>query len=128
MANDRTVTRKEIAIKFLELVVAGQFDEAYRKYVDIQGKHHNPFFAAGFPALKQAMMENHAQFPDKKLIVRNVLGDGDLVAVHSHLVLQPGTAEMITVHLFRFQGNAIVEFWDCGQSLPRDSPNVDGAF
>ncbi|MBI1743628.1 hypothetical protein HYR54_11280 [Candidatus Acetothermia bacterium] len=57
--------RKQVAVKFLQLVVAGQIDEVYRKYVDLRGKHHNPFFPAGFPALQKAMIENHVQFPSK---------------------------------------------------------------
>ena len=120
--------RKQAAVKFLQFVVAGRIDEAYQKYVDMQGKHHNPFFPAGFPALKKAMIENHAQFPTKQLSVKNVLGDDDLVAVHSHIVLRPGETGVAAVHLFRFQGDRIVEMWDCGQPVLADSPNEDGMF
>ena len=80
---------KQGAVEFLQFGVAGRIDEAYQKYVDMQGKHHNPFFQAGFPALKKGMIENHLQFPNKQLMVKNVLGDGDLVAVHSHIVPSP---------------------------------------
>ena len=62
--------RKQAAVQFLQLVVAGQIDEAYRRYVDLSGKHHNPFFPAGFPALKKAMIENHVQFPNKSSPLR----------------------------------------------------------
>ncbi len=120
--------RKQAATEFLHSVVAGKIEEAYRKHVDMKGTHHNPFFPAGFDALKKAMMENHTQFPHKQLIVNNVLGDGDLVAVHSHLVMKAGEPGMSVVHLFRFSGDKIVEAWDCGQALPADSPNADGAF
>ena len=74
------------------------------------------------------MAENHEQFPNRQITIKNVLGDGDLVAVHSHLVISPGNKGMTTLHLFRFQGNKVVEFWDCGQSIPADTPNKDGAF
>ena len=120
--------RKQAAVQFLELVVAGRIDEAYQKYVDMRGKHHNPFFPAGFPALKKAMIENHVQLPSKQFTVKNVLGDGDLVAVHSHVVLRPGETGIAAVHLFRFHGDKIVEMWDCGQPVPADSPNKDGVF
>ena len=128
MPDNNGRARKEAAVEFLQFVVAGRIDEAYQKHVDMRGKHHNLFFTAGFPALQQAMIENHGQFPGKDLTVRNVLGDGDLVAVHSHLVLRPGEMGMVVVHLFRFQGERIVEMWDCGQPVPADSPNEDGAF
>src|SRR5512135_3391354 len=120
--------RRQAAVQFLQLVVSGRIDEAYERHVDMRGKHHNPFFPAGFPALKKAMAENDALFPTKQICVRNVLCDGDLVAVHSDLVLSPGQTEMTVVHLLRFEGEKIVEFWDCGQPLPAKSPNKDGAF
>ncbi len=71
-------TRKQAVVEFLQLIVAGRIDEAYQKHVDMQGKHHNTDYPAGFPALKEAMIENHVQFPIKQIIVKNVLGDGDL--------------------------------------------------
>jgi len=110
------------------LLLDDRIDEAYQKYVNLKGKHHNLFFPAGFPALIEAMKENHAQHPNKKLIIKNVLGDSDLVAVHSHLLFRPGDAGMVVVHLFRFDNNKVTEFWDCGQVIPEDSPNKDGAF
>ena len=125
---DPAQTRKEAAVEFLQLVVSGRIDEAYKKHADMQGKHHNPFFPAVFPALKQAMLENHAQFPNKQYSLKNVLGDGELVAVHGHLVLTPKEKEMAVVHLFRFRDDKIVELLDCGQPVPTDSPNADGAF
>ena len=125
---NNTQARKQAAVQFQQLVVAGRIDEAYQKHVDLRGKHHNPFFPAGFPALKKAMIENHIQFPSKQFTVKNVLGDDDLVAVHSHIVLRPGETGIVAVHLFRFHGDKIVEMWDCGQPVPADSPNKDGAF
>ena len=60
------------------------------------------------------------------MIVNQVIAEGDLVAVHSHLIL--GTEEMTVVHIFRFQDQRIVEMWDIGMALPPDSPNREGAF
>jgi predicted SnoaL-like aldol condensation-catalyzing enzyme len=74
------------------------------------------------------MQENHDQFPNMRLSVKNVIGDGDLVAVHSHVVQTPGEAGLAAVYIFRFQGDKIVEFWDCGEAAPTDSLNEDGMF
>jgi predicted SnoaL-like aldol condensation-catalyzing enzyme len=74
------------------------------------------------------MKENHLEMPNKQLTIKNVIGDGDLVAVHSHIVLPLNETGMAVVHLFRFQGDKIVEFWDIGQPVPEDSPNHDGMF
>ncbi len=120
--------RKQAAVDFVQLVVAGRIDEAYEKHVDMDGKHHNPYFYAGLPALRQAMVENHVQFPNKQIQVQQVLGDGDIVAVHSHIVLKPGDPGISAVHIFRFRDAMIVEMWDIGQPVPTDVPNEDGAF
>ena len=119
---------KQAAIDFLQLVVAGRIDEAYQKHVDMRGKHHNAFFPSGFANLKKAMAENEGINPGKRLTVVNALADGDLVAVHSHLKVGKGEPDMTVVHLFRFADSKIIEMWDCGQRLPADSPNSDGAF
>lgn len=121
--------QKHAAVHFLQLIVAGDVDEAYHKYVNMNGKHYNPFFPAGLPALQKAMAENNLEYPHKRLKVRNVLGDGDLVAVHSHLIMKSGELGMSVVHLFRFDvSGRVAELWDCSQELPKDSPNEDGMF
>ncbi|MDP1695047.1 MAG: nuclear transport factor 2 family protein [Candidatus Woesearchaeota archaeon] len=119
---------REAAVQFLHLVTSGKIHEAYQIYIDMKGKHHNTFFPAGFSALREAMQENHTQYPKKQLKIIHVLHDGDLVAVHSHLTLKAGEPGMITVHLFRFKNGKIVEMWDCGQALQHTSPNKEGAF
>lgn len=119
---------KQRATDFLKLVIKGKFEEAYTTHVDPTGKHHNVYFAKGFDVLRKAMENNHKQFPNKKFLIKNVLCDGDLVAVHSHLIMQPKEKEMVVVHLFRFKNKKIVEMWDCGQIIPTDMPNADGVF
>ena len=126
--DDKTQAHKEAAVQFLQAVIAGRVDDAYAKYVDMRGQHHNPYFAAGFAALQVGMRENHVQFPHKTLSVKNVIGEGDLVAVHSQVVLSPGGPDVAAVHLFRFNADKIVELWDVGQAVPGDSPNEQGMF
>ncbi len=128
MSKPAMETHKNVAVDFLKLVTSGRIDDAYRKYVDMSGKHHNCYFPAGLTTLKQAMIDNHRQFPVKRFDIKNVLEDGNMVAVHSHLRMKEEERGMITVHLFRFQGDRIAEFWDCGQQIPADMPNTDGAF
>ena len=123
-----TQVHEEIALDFLQLVVAGSINEAYDNYVNMHGKHHNVYFSAEFASLKQGMIDSHAQFPKKRLMVKNIIGDGELVAVHSNLILKPGEPGMAVVHIFRFEKGKIIEMWDIGQAIPFDSPNRLGAF
>jgi predicted SnoaL-like aldol condensation-catalyzing enzyme len=127
-SSESTQALKRAAVEFLKLVVAGQIDEAYRTHVDIAGKHHNPFFPSGFQALQEAMKDDHTRFPRKRLEIKNVLGDGDRVAVHSELIQEPGGRAFAVVHLFRFHQERIVELWDCAQPVPENTPNGDGMF
>ncbi len=129
MTNKNSIqTQKEIAVDFLQLVVAGNIDEAYTNYVNMHGKHHNVYYSAEFSSLKRGMIENHEQFPNKRLMVKNVLGDGNLVAVHSNIIMKAEEPGMAVVHIFRFEAGRIVEMWDIGQVIPLESPNRMGAF
>ncbi len=119
---------KDAAVDFLQLVVQGQVEEAYRKHVAMQGVHHNQYFPAGFPALMKAMQNDEMAAPGKLLLVKHVLGEADLVAVHSHLVMKEGDPGMITLHMFRFRAGKVVEMWDMGEAIPASSPNTAGAF
>ncbi len=128
MINTTTQSKKDIVVDFLTLVVAGRIDEGYRKHVAMSGKHHNQYCAAGFPALKQAMIDNHAEYPDKRIDIKRVIAEGDMVATHSRVSLNPGNMNIAVVHIFRFEGDRIAEFWDVGQPIQADSPNADGMF
>ena len=119
---------KERATQFMNLVSLGKIDEAYDQLVSPTGKHHSPYFAAGFDALRTAMKDNYAQFPKKKSVIKHVMGEDDMVAVHSHVTLEPGSPDFAILHLFRFENEKIVELWDFTQSVSEDSPNTDGIF
>jgi len=117
---------KDIAVKFLRLVVEGKIDEAYEKYVDMNGKHHNIYFSAGFSNLKDAMKENHKQFPNKVFEIKKAIAEENMVATHALITL--GEKRLAVVHFLRFENGKIVEMWDVGQEIPKELPNKDGAF
>lgn len=127
-SGNSVAANKHAAVQFLRMIEEGRIDEAYRIHAAMDGRHHNPYSQAGFPALRDGMMASHVQFPDMRISMKNVIAEGDLVAVHSHVVLSPGETGIAVVHLFRFHTGRIVEFWDCGQPVPVDSPNKDGMF
>jgi len=122
------VARKEAAVSFLRLASSGKVKEAYQTYVGASFRHHNPYFPGSDEALSVAMQENADQFPQKAIDIKRVLADGDLVAVHAHVRLKPGDPGVATVHIFRFDGNRIVELWDVGQAVPENSLNDNDMF
>lgn len=121
-------SHKAAAVEFLTLVASGNVREAYRRHVGPGFKHHNPHFRGDAASLMAAMEENAARSPDKILDVHRVLEDGDQVAVHSRVRQTPGDLGVAVVHVFRFEGDRIVEMWDVGQAIPEDRVNEHGMF
>lgn len=123
-----TLTHKEKAVSFLQLVASGKVEEAYQKYISPEFRHHNPYFRGDANSLMVAMQENAALNPNKILEVKQAIGEGELVTVHSHVRQRPEDIGGAVVHIFRFQDNQIAELWDVGQPIPEDSPNENGMF
>jgi predicted SnoaL-like aldol condensation-catalyzing enzyme len=119
---------RQAAVAFLQSIIAGKIREAYRAHVAPNFKHHNPYFKGDADSLMAGMLEDDAKHPGKQFEVKQVLEDGDRVAVHSFLRHTPGTPGMAVLHIFRFEGDKVVELWDMGMPLPEHSPNENGAF
>lgn len=121
------MTKKEIAISFLQLASAGDVREAYDKYVHPGFIHHNVYFKGDRETLLKAMEENAHQFPEKTYETLRALADGDLVAVHGRVVLDPEKVYSV-IQIFRFEGDKIIEEWEASQEVLKDSPNENGIF
>lgn len=121
-------SRKDIAVAFEQLVASGQIRDAYDKYVSADYRHHNPWFKGDRESLIVGMESNAGQFADKEYEVQRVLEDGDAVAIHSRIRPKAEMPDMAVVHIYRFEGDQIVEEWDLGQPLPANSPNENGLF
>ena len=66
---------------------------------------------------------------DFKLIIKQVLAEGDIVVVYTQLASsKPSEGGLRQVHLFRFSSDKIVEYWDITQNIPENMPNAAGAF
>ena len=121
------MSRKDLAISFLQEAATGKVDEAYG-HVAPNFRHHNPHFPGDAESLKTGMAQAAAMFPNTTLEVQHVFEDGDLVAVHSRVQHAPNTLPIAAVHIFRFEGDQIAELWDVATEAPQDSPNENGLF
>ena len=120
--------RKKTAVELIQMAVDGTAHEALDRFVTPGFKHHNPDVPSGIGALRRAMRDDAKKVPNKRLDVKHVLSDGDVVAVHFHVTRKPGDPGLAIVHLDRFEGDRIAEVWDIGREVPQDSPNEDGTF
>ena len=121
-------SHKEAALSFLRAAASGNVREAFQKYVAPGFRHHNPYFRGDAESLMKGMEENAAKNPNKLLEVRRAIEEGDLVAVHSRVRMKPDDLGVALVHIFKFQGDRILELWDLGQPVPENSPNENGMF
>jgi predicted SnoaL-like aldol condensation-catalyzing enzyme len=122
------MNKKDIAISFLRLASSGNVREAYNKYIHPHFRHHNPFFPGDRASLLAGMEENAVKFPNKEYEAVRALEDGDLVAVHGRVRLTPSSPWIALIHIFRFKDNQIIEEWEAGQEVPKESPNKNGVF
>ena len=120
------MTRKDIAISFLQLSSSGNVREAFEKCVHPDFIHHLVFFKGDRETFMKAMKDNAREFPNKTYKTIHVLEDGDLVAVHGKVTLAPKVYGVI--HIFRFEGDKIIESWEASQEALKDSPNEYGIF
>jgi predicted SnoaL-like aldol condensation-catalyzing enzyme len=121
--------RKQMAQTFLQWCATGRVKEAYDAFVATDFKHHNAFYPGDAQSLMRGMEDAAKQDPTKQLDVQRVIEDGDLVAVHSHLTQRDARAkDLAVVHILRFAGDRIAEFWDVAQLIPPSSPNANGMF
>ena len=121
-------SKKDIAVSFLELASSGQAREAYRQYVHPQFTHHNPYFKGDRESLLTGMEVNGKEYPDKVFEAIRALEDGNFVAVHGKVRLKPEMPKIALIHIFRFDGDLIIEEWEAAQEVPEDSPNENGMF
>lgn len=135
--NDPNKARKDIAVEFLSLIGQGRPKDGLL-FFDSDCKTHNPYVVGGLNELIDAMIAVQKQGSegiikgskaDFKLIIRQVLADGDIVAVHTQVAgSRPSDGGLRQVHLFRFIGDKIVEYWDVTQLVPENAPNAADAF
>jgi predicted SnoaL-like aldol condensation-catalyzing enzyme len=125
----RPFDKRQAAITFLNQAIIGRISEAFEKYIAREGfRHHNPYFRGDRESLKTAMMEANQKFQSATIAVQHVFENDDMVAVHSRVKHSPEEPEIAVVHIFRFEREKVVELWDVGVQVPKDSPNENGAF
>jgi predicted SnoaL-like aldol condensation-catalyzing enzyme len=118
---------KEAAQSFLKMAGTGKVQEAYDQYIAPSFIHHNQFFKGDRQSLLDAMQEASKVSPNKSIEIQRVYEEGDTVITHSLVTRQdPDAPEIAVVHIFRFEKDRVVELWDLGQPVSKDSPNENG--
>lgn len=118
--------KKTIAQSFLMLAGLGEVNKAFEQHVAPNFIHHNQYFKGDRQALLEAMDEAHQTSPNKAIDIKQCFIEGDKVITHS--LVQKTDMDIAVVHIFRFENDKIVELWDLGQFIDKNSPNENGLF
>lgn len=126
--------RRDIVIEYFKLVGLGKFKEGLRFFAR-DCRTHNPFISGSIETLTDAMVaagkDLNKQNTEPTFAVKHVLADGDFVVAHTEFLnskSKPSEGGLRQAHLFRFEGDKIVEYWDITQQLLATMPNAGGAF
>jgi len=122
------MNKKEIAQDLLSLFARGESRKAFELYAAKDLKHHNPYFKGDADSLMMAMEEDDKRNPGKVFDIHRAIEEGDLVAVHSHIRENTDEPGLAVVHILRFEGVKVVEFWDIAQAVPEEKINENGMF
>lgn len=121
-------TKKEIAIDFLTLCAHGNSREAFNLYAGNNFKHHNPYFKGDSQSLMVAMEESAKTNPNETFEIKQIIEDGNLIALHSYIKQAENNLEIAVVHIVKFENSMIAEMWDIIQPFPENIINEYGMF
>jgi predicted SnoaL-like aldol condensation-catalyzing enzyme len=120
---------KAITVQVLKRLFEDGDVSVVDRYIRPDYIQHNPLAPNGTAALKAFAGPLKTQFPDLKYDIKRVIADGDLVLVHSNVVLTPGTRGSAVVDIFRFdRAGMIAEHWDTSQEVPATSVSGNDMF
>jgi predicted SnoaL-like aldol condensation-catalyzing enzyme len=122
------MTHKEIGKHFLNLCAFGDAKKAFELYVGPNFKHHNAYFKGDANSLMNAMDESAMQNPNKIFETKQIIQDGNLVALHSYIQQTKNNLEYTVVHILKFENDKIIEAWDIIQPFPEEIVNENGMF
>ena len=114
---------KKNAVAFYRTAYEGDPKAAISKYVGDQYIQHNPDVKDGLNGFIEYFERMAKEYPDKSIEFVRCIGEGDLVALHTHQTW-PGNDQYVTMDFFRFDANGkICEHWDAIQQIPENSAN-----
>jgi len=119
---------KKNAIEFYRMSYEGNPRKAVELYVGDEYIQHNPLVSNGIEPFIAYFEEMAKEYPDKSIEFVRAVGEGNLVALHTHQEW-PGEDEYVTMDFFRFDENGkIVEHWDSIQQIPEATANGNAMY
>jgi predicted SnoaL-like aldol condensation-catalyzing enzyme len=109
---------RDIVLAFYEAALNEKDVDKTKQYLSDTYVQHNPHVPDGPEGLFRFIRFRHDRYPGARNEVKRVMADGDLVALHVHSVVVPGTPGRQIVDIFRVEEDKVVEHWDVIQEIP----------
>jgi predicted SnoaL-like aldol condensation-catalyzing enzyme len=115
---EQTPGAREIVLAFYEAALNEKDVDKTRRYLGSTYIQHNPRVPDGPEGLFRFIRFRRDYYPSARNEVKRVIAEGDLVALHVHSVVVPGTPGRQIVYIFRVEDDKVVEHWDVIQEIP----------
>ena len=112
------LTAREIVLAFYDAALNEKDVDKAKQYLGDVYIQHNPHVADGPEGLFRFIQFRRDKYPHARNEVKRVIAEGDLVALHVHSVVIPGTPGRQLVDIFRVEDGKVVEHWDVIQEIP----------
>ena len=121
-------SNKQVVQQFYNKALNDKDFEGAREYLGPWYIQHNPMAKDGIDGFGDYIAYLKENYPQAHSEIKRVLVDGDMVILHVHSILQPGSRGQSIIDIFRLENNKIVEHWDTTQDIPEVSANSNGMF
>ncbi len=120
---------KRLAKECLDMIF-NQHDpqQAIAKYLSPHYRQHNPEAGDGPQGVLEYALPFIRANPDMRMDFKRVIAEGDLVAVHSHLIPNHSDIGRAVVDIFRVEDGKLAEHWDVIEPVARQSRNHNTMF
>ncbi len=109
---------RDVVLAFYQAALNEKDVDKAKQYLGDTYIQHNPRVPDGPEGLFRFIQFRRARYPAALNEVKRVIADGDLVALHVHSVVIPGTPGRQIVDIFRVEDGKVVEHWDVIQEIP----------
>jgi predicted SnoaL-like aldol condensation-catalyzing enzyme len=119
---------KRVVVDYYRTAFDGNPEKAVADHFGDRYIQHNPDATDGPEAFIGYVKWLRSEHPHLTLEIKRVIAEGDLVATHSHLILEPGQPSLALADFFRLERGKVVEHWDVIQEVPDTAANPNGMF
>jgi predicted SnoaL-like aldol condensation-catalyzing enzyme len=111
---------RDIVLAFYDAALNAKDVEKAKLYLGDTYIQHNPHVPDGPEGLFRFIRFRRERYPSARNEVKRVIAEGDLVALHVHSAVVPGSPGRQIVDIFRVEDDKVVEHWDVIQAIPEE--------